>query len=414
MIGAPTRSASADVSTRAIGSQGRMTGLFDGPRSAPATLGSDPVTRWLLPLALPVIGLLILLAAAGRRRPLGGPPGALLARPGDGADQRRAGVPRRRSGSAARRRPPLPRLPRLRHERRLPRPARARDARRPAREAERRLRRRHPGRARHRRRLRRRVGPRPLAGGLRGRHEAPVAAARTGLRAPRRLGRLLARRAASARPRADRRRRLTGRSTPWRRSACRSTRSPPGATSLLYRRRPAAMPLAVAAAFTLLAEAMIAIAFGRNWHASWWEWHVLMALAFGIVACRGPHRVPAPALDRGRLQGLYLEHTAEFVDRRYARALERLATRRPTRGPCATRVQRRGGAAPRAGRRRAPPARRALQPVPLAAAHRPAPRGARRGGARRRAARHQRPLRRPRGLHGLLGAVERHRRWSRC
>src|SRR5262245_66135877 len=50
MIGAPARSASADVSTRAIGSQGRMTGLFDGPRSAPATLGSDPVTRWLLPI----------------------------------------------------------------------------------------------------------------------------------------------------------------------------------------------------------------------------------------------------------------------------------------------------------------------------------------------------------------------------
>jgi len=52
----------------------------------------------------------------------------------------------------------------------------------------------------------------------------------------------------------------------------------------LFRRRPAAMPLAIFVAFTLLAEAMIAIAFGRNWHASWWEWHVLMTLAFGLVA----------------------------------------------------------------------------------------------------------------------------------
>ena len=52
----------------------------------------------------------------------------------------------------------------------------------------------------------------------------------------------------------------------------------------LYRRRPAPMPAAVAAAFTLLAEGLIAIAFGHNWHASWWEWHVLMAVAFGLVA----------------------------------------------------------------------------------------------------------------------------------
>ena len=53
---------------------------------------------------------------------------------------------------------------------------------------------------------------------------------------------------------------------------------------LLFRRRPAALLLAVVSAFVLLAEAMTAIAFARNWHASWWEWHLLMLLAFGIVA----------------------------------------------------------------------------------------------------------------------------------
>jgi adenylate cyclase len=52
----------------------------------------------------------------------------------------------------------------------------------------------------------------------------------------------------------------------------------------LWRRHPSLMLLAVASAFVLLAEAMIALAFGRNWHLSWWEWHVLLLAAFGLVA----------------------------------------------------------------------------------------------------------------------------------
>jgi class 3 adenylate cyclase len=85
------------------------------------------------------------------------------------------------------------------------------------------------------------------------------------------------------------------------------------------------MPLAVATAFTLLAEAMTAIALGRNWHASWWEWHVLMGAAFGIVAlaARNEHR-------RRRSTGavfsdLYLAQTEQLVGRRYAQALSDLA-----------------------------------------------------------------------------------------
>jgi adenylate cyclase len=52
----------------------------------------------------------------------------------------------------------------------------------------------------------------------------------------------------------------------------------------LWRRHPSLMLLAVPSAFILLAESMIAIAFARNWHLSWWEWHVLMLVAFGLVA----------------------------------------------------------------------------------------------------------------------------------
>jgi len=52
----------------------------------------------------------------------------------------------------------------------------------------------------------------------------------------------------------------------------------------LYGRRRAPVALAVVAAWALLAEAMLAVALSRNWHTSWWEWHLLMLLAFALVA----------------------------------------------------------------------------------------------------------------------------------
>jgi adenylate cyclase len=94
---------------------------------------------------------------------------------------------------------------------------------------------------------------------------------------------------------------------------------------LLYRRRPTSMPLAIATAFTLLAEAMTAIALGRNWHASWWEWHVLMASAFGIVALAARTEYRRRRSTAAVFTDLYLEHTADLVGRRYALALGELA-----------------------------------------------------------------------------------------
>ena len=89
------------------------------------------------------------------------------------------------------------------------------------------------------------------------------------------------------------------------------------------------MPAAVAAAFTLLAEAMIAIAFGHNWHASWWEWHVLMAVAFGLVAFVARLEYRRRRSTAAVFKDLYLEHTGELIDRRYASALSASRTRAP-------------------------------------------------------------------------------------
>ena len=52
----------------------------------------------------------------------------------------------------------------------------------------------------------------------------------------------------------------------------------------LYRERRSRLVLGFTVAFVLLAEAMVAVALGRNWQASWWEWHVLMLVAFGVIA----------------------------------------------------------------------------------------------------------------------------------
>lgn len=52
----------------------------------------------------------------------------------------------------------------------------------------------------------------------------------------------------------------------------------------LYRSRRLGFLLIVALAFGLLAEAMLVIAWARNWRVSWWEWHLLMVGAFLAIA----------------------------------------------------------------------------------------------------------------------------------
>jgi adenylate cyclase len=92
----------------------------------------------------------------------------------------------------------------------------------------------------------------------------------------------------------------------------------------LYRRRPATVLLGVTSAWILLAEAMVAVAFARSWHASWWEWHILMAAAFGIVAFTALRE-----RQRGELfAGLYLDETLGRIDQRYTSAVKAAASER--------------------------------------------------------------------------------------
>ena len=72
----------------------------------------------------------------------------------------------------------------------------------------------------------------------------------------------------------------------------------------LYRRRRARFVIAVTVAFALLAEAMVVIAWARNWHASWWLWHVLMLASFLLIA-----ETARTEWHEERFAALYLDQT---------------------------------------------------------------------------------------------------------
>jgi adenylate cyclase len=72
----------------------------------------------------------------------------------------------------------------------------------------------------------------------------------------------------------------------------------------LYRRRHARFVFAFTLAFVLLAEAMVVIAWARNWRLSWWEWHVLMLGAFLVIALAA-----RAEWHEERFSALYLDET---------------------------------------------------------------------------------------------------------
>ena len=92
----------------------------------------------------------------------------------------------------------------------------------------------------------------------------------------------------------------------------------------LYRRRPAVILIAVLTAFALLAEAMVAVALARNWHASWWEWHLLMAFAFAFVYYSAHVQYAREGSWSSLFRGIYLQETIQQIRREHAAALEAL------------------------------------------------------------------------------------------
>ena len=116
----------------------------------------------------------------------------------------------------------------------------------------------------------------------------------------------------------------------------------------LYRRRGGSIALAIGVACALLGEALVAIVLSRNWHLSWWEWHVLMLVAFAAIALGARREYQRSGSLASAFGGLYLEATLARIDRWHARAIAAVAAA-DARGESTDRVLddlRRDGATP--------------------------------------------------------------------
>ncbi|MFI6814604.1 adenylate/guanylate cyclase domain-containing protein [Nonomuraea sp. NPDC050328] len=92
----------------------------------------------------------------------------------------------------------------------------------------------------------------------------------------------------------------------------------------LYRRRPSAMLVSLVTAYALLAESMIAGMSQLNWRLSWWEWHVLLTLAFGLVAYSAYLQFRREGSSAGLFDSVALPRTVAAIQEHYERALEEL------------------------------------------------------------------------------------------
>lgn len=92
-----------------------------------------------------------------------------------------------------------------------------------------------------------------------------------------------------------------------------------------HRRKPSVMLVALITASVLLAEAMFTIVYAaRNWHLSWWLWHILMAAAFGFVAYSAYTQYRREGASSGIFDGIVSRETADILRHEYSSALETL------------------------------------------------------------------------------------------
>ena len=92
-----------------------------------------------------------------------------------------------------------------------------------------------------------------------------------------------------------------------------------------YRQRGGLIVLAIGVALVLLGEAMVAITLSRNWRLSWWEWHVLLLLAFASIALGARAEYRRSGSLSATFGGLYLEATLARIERSQARAIAAVA-----------------------------------------------------------------------------------------
>jgi class 3 adenylate cyclase len=93
----------------------------------------------------------------------------------------------------------------------------------------------------------------------------------------------------------------------------------------IHRNRGGILSLAIGAAFALLAEATFAVVLSRNWQVTWWEWHLLLLVAFGAIAFGVREEYQRTRSLTTAFGGLYSEATLARIDRWHADAIASVA-----------------------------------------------------------------------------------------
>ncbi|MEU4410303.1 adenylate/guanylate cyclase domain-containing protein [Streptosporangium sp. NPDC023963] len=110
----------------------------------------------------------------------------------------------------------------------------------------------------------------------------------------------------------------------------------------LHRRRPAVVLISLVTAYALLAEALIAGLSHRNWHLSWWLWHALLTTAFVFVAYSAYLQFRREGTSAGLFDSVALSATVSRIRADYEAALEELVghlrRREESRVPIANRL----------------------------------------------------------------------------
>ncbi|MBB2912384.1 hypothetical protein FHS43_003667 [Streptosporangium becharense] len=110
----------------------------------------------------------------------------------------------------------------------------------------------------------------------------------------------------------------------------------------LHRRRPAAVLVSLVTAYALLAETLVAGMSHHNWHLSWWLWHVLLTTAFLFVAYSAYLQFRREGGSAGLFDAVALAATVRRIRADYEAALEELVghlrRREESRVPIADRL----------------------------------------------------------------------------
>lgn len=91
-----------------------------------------------------------------------------------------------------------------------------------------------------------------------------------------------------------------------------------------FRRAPSLVLLALGSASVLLAQISVNVGLARTWHLSWWQWHGLVLVAFGLMAYSVYRQYRSEGSTRPVFDSLYLEETVERIRHEYGSALEAL------------------------------------------------------------------------------------------